>query len=914
MTLSESTLLTELRELRDLGAPNTAPSKLWETVELLDPPARVSRTTFYGLCQQINTPGSTAKPSMHTVAAFVRAVHKLAAKHGRALPAEFTRMQWWEELREGQARPRAPMIQVGRIPTQASAFQIREHQEQLPAGIVASDASLVTLSGLGGVGKTQLAADYARTVRQQRSVGVLVWADASSRLSVLGAYRELALALDFDVAGSTPLQIAERVLVWLETTPKRWLVVFDNLASPNDLHRLWPPSGRNGQCVITTRNADDYVFTRHGREMLAVTGFTTSEAEKYLADNLEDRPSLADDVAGVAADLRNLPLALSHAAAFMATRRIACSEYRTRLQRTARLVDAMLAEGDSLPDEYERTVAATVAMSLDAADDLTPRGVARPLLEVGSVLHGDAIPRQVFVSEPTRRWVHDHRPAQHRPKPGREDASDDLEDELTCADGLHCLRLLNLATVEQDWVQIHNVVQHVMRDHLGDRLALTATTAADALHAYWPEQDAAIGATLRTNAEAVLAHIPDDVAPHELRYQQIFSHRRNGDPTTAMAMGSELLERQSRFADPRTDFPTLRTRRLLATTHAETGAIDTALTLLRDIYTDMADAAGADDPDALSVRGEIAFWTGETGNATDALAAYQRLATDCHNAHGPDHPETQRSRHFAAYWLYKQGNHDQAVTECRALVEDRGRVEGPDNHRTRETKLLLIRLLGETTGDAAAAVAALRELLAVSLEVDGPDGTFPLTVRFYLGWWLDEANDIPAAISNYEDMIDDCIRIHGARHPNTLALRAALADLRTKNNDLDTALRELESVLHDRHEISGPDHPETLRARHSVLRCKGRQDPRTVLSDYVPLLQDCDRVLGADSMPALGVRKELARCQAAAGDTAAAISTATAVADKFRQILGPEHPTTRAADEFVNSLQTPDPVDGMRRV
>ncbi|MFC9871713.1 NB-ARC domain-containing protein [Nocardia salmonicida] len=906
MTSSQSTLLTELRELRELGAPDATPSKLWVIVDQLDPPARVARTTFFALCQQINTPGSTAKPSMHTVEAFVRAVHKVAARAGRALPDEFTKLGWWEGLREGQARPRAPMIQVGRIPTEASAFQVREHREQLRAGIVSSEVSLVTLSGLGGVGKTQLAADYARTVYQQRGVGVLVWADASSRLSVLGAYRELALALDFDVAGSTPVQITERVLVWLETTPKRWLIVFDNLFSPNDIHGLWPPSGRNGQCVITTRSADDYVFTRHGREMVAITGFTTIEAEKYLSDNLEDRPALADDVAGVAADLRNLPLALSHAAAFMATRRITCSEYRTRLQRTARLVDALLAESDNLPDEYERTVAATVAMSLDAADDLTPRGVARPLLEIGSVVHGDAIPRQVFVSEPVRRWVHDHRPPQHRPQPGREDAGDDLEDELACADGLHCLRLLNLATVDDDWVQIHNVVQHIMRDHLGDRLTSTANSAADALHAVWPEQDAAIGATLRTNAAAVLAHIPDDVAPHELRYQQIFSYRRSGDPTTAMAMGEELLEHQGRFADPRTDFPALRTRRLLATCHAETGAITAALTLLRDIYTDMAGAAGAEDPDVLSVRGEIAFWTGETGNAADALAEYQRLASECHNAHGPDHSETQRSRHFAAYWNYKQGNHDQALAECRALVEDRSRVEGPDNHRTRETKLLLIRLLGETTGDATAAVAALRDLLTVSLAVDGPDGTFPLTVRFYLGWWLDEANDIPAAISNYEDMIDDCIRVHGARHPNTLALRAALADLRVKNGDLDTALLELESVLHDRHDVSGPDHPSTLQARHATARCKGHQDPRAALSDYAPLLEDCERVLGADSMPVLGVRKELARCQAAAGDIAEAISTATAVAEQFRQILGPDHPTTRAADEFVGALQTPD--------
>ena len=92
----------------------------------------------------------------------------------------------WIDRSVRQEAPRLPAAWphlVGNVPGRALGFQERAESYRLRMALEAEETAVVgqVLSGLGGVGKTQLAADYARTAFTSGRLDVLVWVTASSR-------------------------------------------------------------------------------------------------------------------------------------------------------------------------------------------------------------------------------------------------------------------------------------------------------------------------------------------------------------------------------------------------------------------------------------------------------------------------------------------------------------------------------------------------------------------------------------------------------------------------------------------------------------------------------------------------------------------------------------------------------------
>uniref|UniRef100_UPI0025B1C111 NB-ARC domain-containing protein n=1 Tax=Amycolatopsis solani TaxID=3028615 RepID=UPI0025B1C111 len=225
---------------------------------------------------------------------------------------------------------------AGVVPLRADGFQDRE----------ITLAGTTVLSGLGGVGKTQLAADLAERAWAAREVDLLAWVTAESRDAVLTAYAQLAKTLT-GIDDPDPGQGARRLLEWLATTPKRWLLVLDDVQHPADLQGLWPPT--TGRVVVTTRRRDA-ALAGDRRRIVDVGQFTPAESRAYLNRKLAVRPHLADDVAGLADDLGHLPLALAQVAAYVLDRELPCSAYRQRF-RERKLATV-------LPDDHQATVTA----------------------------------------------------------------------------------------------------------------------------------------------------------------------------------------------------------------------------------------------------------------------------------------------------------------------------------------------------------------------------------------------------------------------------------------------------------------------------------------------------------------------------------------------------------------------------
>src|SRR5690348_12078228 len=119
-----------------------------------------------------------------------------------------------QHLPAGSERPRRV---VGVLPPRAAGYQSR-------SDVIIGESQV--LSGLGGVGKTQLAAEYARTLWDSNEIDLLVWVEATSREAIVSTYAR--------AAGPDPdaEQAAKRWLEWLASTDQRWLVVLDDIQNP----------------------------------------------------------------------------------------------------------------------------------------------------------------------------------------------------------------------------------------------------------------------------------------------------------------------------------------------------------------------------------------------------------------------------------------------------------------------------------------------------------------------------------------------------------------------------------------------------------------------------------------------------------------------------------------------------------
>jgi hypothetical protein len=214
-----------------------------------------------------------------------------------------------------------------------------------------------TVTGLGGVGKTQLAAAYAH--RHVDDYEVVAWIRAED--GGIADLAALAGQLNVWVEGLTPEEQGGRVVRWLESADRSWLLVLDNVAHPAQLATLCPSSGP-GRVLVTSRRRD---FDQFG-PVVDVGVFDERTAVRYLVGRT-GRTSERAAAGELARALGGLPLALSHAAAYCTTR----TSFEGYLGLLAELPAAELYDRNR-EAFYNQTVATTWKVSLDAANAEAP--------------------------------------------------------------------------------------------------------------------------------------------------------------------------------------------------------------------------------------------------------------------------------------------------------------------------------------------------------------------------------------------------------------------------------------------------------------------------------------------------------------------------------------------------------------
>ncbi|MEU9085447.1 tetratricopeptide repeat protein [Streptomyces sp. NPDC048357] len=846
--------------------------------------------------------------------------------------------------------PAWPVL-MGVVPARAGYYEHRPQAGELVAALetAGSVQRCQVVTGTGGVGKTQLAAEYARTALDgsgAEPVELLLWIQATGPHAVAEAY---ALAAQAVVPGGAcellPNQAAQQFLAWLRTTTRRWLIVLDDAPAPGALAGLWPPEVAAGRVLVTTRSRDA-AWSTETRTLLQVDMFTPDQSAAYLRRALArpGRPARGDrdsDISGLADALGHLPLALAQAAAYLVDTGREIPQYRMLLGDRARLLARLVPDIGGLPDAQTRTVNAVWDISLALADTYRPVGLAGPMMELAAVLDANAVPGRILTARAARARL----AALRASDGGTGDEPDEVDevDEVDAEDALRTLHRLNLLDHDPGaaTVRIHQLIQRAVREGARARLRDLVSTAADAVMEVWPdpERDSMFALALRANAEELIGHgggvlwedgahpllfrvggsrgdsgevqgavehyekvaadaharlgadHPDTLAA---RHEEAYWRGQTGDVAGTLAAFQRLLTDQLRLQGP--DHPhTLTVRNEVAHWRGQSGDVAGALAAMEELLVDHVRLLEPDDPRTLTTRGNIAGWRGESGDVAGAIAGYEELLADRLRVLGPDHPSTLSSRSQLAHWRGESGDLTGAVAGYEELLADQLRVLGPDHPDLITTRNNLAATRGYT-GDAAGAAAAFEDLLAACERVLGGDHPHTLTTRGNLAFWRGEVGDLEGAYAAYRDLLADRLRLLGPDHRDTFASRNDLAGVQGELGDAAGAAAAYERLLEDRLRTFGADHPDTLATRSNLAGWRGEAgDLRASAAGFEELLADQLRVLGPDHPDTLVTRNNLASLRGRAGDIAGAVTAYRDLVADLTRVLGADHPSTLRA-------------------
>ena len=535
-------------------------------------------------------------------------------------------------------------VVVGDIPAQRTGFQprpallaqVNRAGQGLPAAV---------LTGGPGVGKTELAAAYARA-RLAGGWRLIAWVNARDNRSLLSGLASVAGAaglLDGNARQDTAAR-AGMVRPWLEADGSRCLLVLDDVADPGLLQTHIPAAG--AARVLITMGGEPPADLGPG---IAVGVFSVEEAVAFL----DERTGLADEsgAAEVAAQLGCLPLALAHAAAVIAGQQLEYAAYLAKLHalRAGHLVRGPEGhDGDDGPEQPgPQGAAEAVLLSLEAAYAADGLGVCTGVMEFMALLSPAAVRRDLLQNAGQAGTLLGR---------GRRVAP------LLVDRALQRLNEQSLLGFSRDGqaVSVHALVARVVRDEMVQRgrlvtgcqaAAATLEASAEALasrpdHLALPETLSQVTALLQ-QAHRPAADVSGPLAGTAIQLRLLALHlliEPGGDPAEAITVGEPLAGDLERLVGP--GHPdTIRAQRDLASAYREADRMTEAVGLLERALAAEERLLGARHPSTLASRNNLGSAYRATGRPGEAIPLFELNAAACEELLGADHPKTVASRH-----------------------------------------------------------------------------------------------------------------------------------------------------------------------------------------------------------------------------------------------------------------------------
>ncbi|TMC16968.1 MAG: tetratricopeptide repeat protein, partial [Chloroflexi bacterium] len=489
----------------------------------------------------------------------------------------------------------------------------------------------ISISGLGGIGKTQLALEYAHR-RYPHIYRSVLWVNAADKATLEASYLSLAHLLQLPEKSEREVdRIVQAVKIWLEER-SHWLLILDN-ADDFELTCSYLPARPLGHILLTTRSqivgslaALIQVETMSPQEgllfLLRRSGLLSpgAQLETVASDIVHEAEELVEMLAGH-------PLALDQAGAYieetrepMSATSASLAEYRELYQQQS---CNLLKSRGSLKGQHPESVALTFEISLQKASALHP-GCA-DILSFCSLLHPDAIPEEILCQQ-TALDLH----------------------LLSFNEAIIALRRYSLIKRDskKKVLSIHPLVQAVRRDAMESQtLRQWMERVVRAVNAAFPEGDFEQWSRCEQFLPQVLA-----CATWIERF------------TLSIAEAAHLFQKADHYLRERGQY-------------ADAEPLHQRALAIREQHL------GAEHPDTASSLSNLALLYREQGKFEQAEPLYERALAIEDQHLGAEHPDTAMSLNNLALLYWQQGKYEQAEPlhqRALAIREQHLGAEHPD--------------------------------------------------------------------------------------------------------------------------------------------------------------------------------------------------------------------------------------------
>jgi tetratricopeptide (TPR) repeat protein/transcriptional regulator with XRE-family HTH domain len=627
------------------------------------------------------------------------------------------------------------------------------------------------LHGLGGVGKTQIALEYA--YRYALEYSAVFWVRAETEESIVFSLLRIAEVLQLPGRDDKDQQhVVAAVQRWL-STHGQWLVTWDNVEDLDILNRFLP-STRSGAILLTTRlqalgtlaRGLDLAPMEHeeGTLFLLRRGkvLDTEASDEQVGQFARQMPAQYAAATELMEVLGGLPLALDQAGAYVEETHCGLPAYLD-LFRTRRATLLQL-RGEGTRD-HPASVVTTFTLALRATAERHP--VVLDLLLMCALLQPDAIPEEVF-------------------RQGGKHLGPQLQ--AVCCDALKWDHVVSLACAysllsrqpEEQTLSIHRLVQSVLVDGMSETEQVQwSRRVIEVLDAVFPEIQPTTESTAWKQGERLL--------PHALLCLQ---RARANEESLPLASLAYKVARYLR----------------------ERGQYGEAESLLQRALQIREQTFGAKHLEVTSCLDELAILSFRQGKYEQAELLYQRTLHIWEQTLGPEDLKVAKPLYGLARLHLRQGKYEQAGLLYRRALQVWERVLGPWHPEVAKT-LDGLALLHSKQGKYEQAESLFQRALQIWEQALGPEHS-------EIAYPLNNLANLYRSQGKYEQaepLYEHALRLReqhlGRNHPEVAQTLHDLAILWQKQGDLVKAQAQAEHALQIHVQALGEAHPETIATR-----------------------------------------------------------------------------------------------------
>ncbi|KAL6802540.1 P-loop containing nucleoside triphosphate hydrolase protein [Trichoderma sp. SZMC 28013] len=757
-----------------------------------------------------------------------------------------------QERRETPPQP-FPLIPFGRDPDFVNRGDILQ---QISARCL-EPAGRVALVGLGGVGKSQLAIEFAHRFSEEHKNMWVFWIHAATQARVQEGFRLIADAVKLAGREQPKADIPLLVRNWLSIEHNgRWVIILDSADDADVLYgtdesghdkrslAAYIPNSRNGSIVLTTRNRGLASRLTGGHHHI-IDVDTMPETDAFTLFEKKMGSPLSPLDAGLAEDLVKalecMPLAICQAAAYIQARRPRSSikkylaEFRESDQESMKLLKYE-ANDVGRDEETSNTVLRTWAISFDYIR--SHQRSAADLLSLMSFFDRQGIPEWVLTNSTRHSSTLDANDSSESVAGDDSDAesrtADDSDSETNSSfeEDISILRNHCLITVneEGDKFEMHRLVQLSIKSWLKaaglqkafmqqyiKRMALSFPRAD---YENW-----AICQDLFAHVQVALDYRPNEETLEvwaSLCYRGgKYAHQQGKDHLAEQMVKkcTKASERMFGYDNERT----LSRISLLASIISQQGRWDEAEKLQVQVLKTCKSKLGAEHQETLKNMGSLALTYEKQGRWDEAIKLQAQVLKIRKKTLGADHLNTLRSMGNLALAYQKQDRWDEAGKLQEQVLEAHKIKLGADHPNTlRSMGNLAVTYQKQDRWDEAGKlqVQAL-EASKKTLGADHPNtlrsmSNLTLTYRRQGRW--DEAEELRVQVLEaYKIKI-------GANHPTTLKSMRNLALIWKRQGRHEEALALMKDCLQRRQRFLGLQHPDTLLTMKTVEEWSNEDD------------------------------------------------------------------------------------------